>query len=129
MTRFPLLASTAASTIFLVVLFSLVALCVLPVMLPPRTLLQSEIDGDTSSDPAEQEVKKEEESARRRRRVARGNRRTSSRRPVSLVCLPGSSIHIGLQFKQESEEETVLPEAETSSPLRRRRSRMSESES
>ncbi|KAF9010364.1 hypothetical protein BDZ89DRAFT_1078162 [Hymenopellis radicata] len=120
-TRFPLLSALAASSTFLVVLLSVMGLCILPTMLPegpPQEAGYESFDEQVpAAKPKRLSMKQEEieEEAPRRRRVPRGSRSTSRRS----------------QVKQETEDDNgvPMPGPSSSTPLRRRRSGISGSES
>ncbi|KIY70148.1 hypothetical protein CYLTODRAFT_392441 [Cylindrobasidium torrendii FP15055 ss-10] len=104
-TRFPLLASIAASLVFLTVLLSVLGLCLLPIILPsapsPETDTEFEESEASDADVKQEEV---EPQVATRRRKSRGSRSSSSRRVI----------------KRESQE-FFIPEIESDTRLRRRR--------
>ncbi|KAF8917688.1 hypothetical protein CPB85DRAFT_1285233 [Mucidula mucida] len=123
--RFPVLSSAAASLAFLIVLLSVMGVCILPTMLPegpPQETGYESLDDQGPaakpkrlSGPGMKQEELEEDAPPRRRRVPRASRSTSRRS----------------QVKPETEDDNgvPMPGPSSSTPLRRRRSGISGSES
>ncbi len=140
-TRFPVLSSAAASLAFLIVLLSVMGVCILPTMLPegpPQETGYESLDDQGPaakpkrlSGPGMKQEELEEDAPPRRRRVPRASRSTS-RRSVSKYTGKSPFILISCQqVKPETEDDNgvPMPGPSSSTPLRRRRSGISGSES